>query len=318
VLFSLNAVQVWHIYAAMALRAIGQTFHFPALQAAIPMIVPEKELSRAAGLNQLLYGLITIAGPPFGALLLGLLPMQSVLLVDILTAIIAVGCLLLVHIPQPLKTASVIKPSVIGDMKAGFRYIWDWRGLTILIGVSVVITFFLTPAFTLLPILVTRFLEGDVLKLGWLNSAFGIGMIAGGLILGVWKGFKRRMYTCLMGVIIAGAATVGLGTTSLGKFLPGVISCFFMGLGLSFTNGPIMAIMQARIDKDMQGRVFSLTNSISSAATPLGLAFAGPVADAIGIQTLYYIAGAAILLVCLVSFISPSLMNLDVTENSKL
>lgn len=310
-LFMLDAVQIWHIYAAMVLRSVGQTFHFPAMLAAIPMIVPENQLSRASGLNQLLQGVITIAGPPAGAFLLGLLKMQYVLAVDILTAVIAVSCLLPLAIPQPEKTTLSARPSLTADMKAGFRYIFAWRGMMALIGVSMIITFFLMPVFTLLPILVTEYLEGDVLKLGWLNSAFGIGMIAGGLVLGAWGGFRRRMLTCLMGLTVAGVATVGLGTVSLYFFLPGMISSFLVGLGLAFTNGPIMALMQARIDKDMQGRVFSLFNSMASVATPLGLAFAGPVADAIGINILYYIAGGVILLTCLVGPFSRSLMNLD-------
>jgi DHA3 family macrolide efflux protein-like MFS transporter len=285
------------------------------------MIVAEKDLARAAGLNQMLQGIISIAGPPAGALLFGLLPMQGVLAVDIVTAVIAVGCLLPIAIPQPEKAASVLKTSVITEMMAGFRYIWSWRGLAILVGVSAVISFFLMPPFTLLPMLVTQFLEGDVLKLGWLDSAFGAGIIAGGLILGVWGGFKRRILTSLIGVIISGIATIALGLTSADLFGVGLVSCFIVGLGLSFANGPIMAALQSLVAKDMQGRIFSLMGSIGSVAVPLGLVIAGPTADAIGIRMIFYIAGAATLLVGLVCYFIPALMNLErrtADANSKL
>lgn len=311
ILFLTGAIQVWHIYVVMVARAIGQSFHFPAMQAAITMIVPEKDLSRAAGLNQVLQGVITVAGPPAGAFLFGLLPVQGVLSVDIITAIIAVGCLLPIAIPQPERVISAIKTSVIGEMLEGFRYIFAWRGLVILIGVSAVISFFLMPAYTLLPILVTRFLEGDVLKLGWLDSAFGVGAVAGGLILGIWGGFKRRVVTALIGVILAGIATIGLGFTSVSFFIIGLAASFGVGFGLSFANGPIMATLQAIVAKDMQGRIFSLIGSIGSITVPLGLAIAGPTADAIGIRSLYYVAGTAILLVGVACYFIPALMNLE-------
>jgi DHA3 family macrolide efflux protein-like MFS transporter len=315
VLFWLNAIQIWHVYVAMVGRAIGQAFHFPASSAAVTMIVPEKELSRAAGLNQMMQGIITIAGPPAGAFLFAILPVQGLLAVDIVTAIIAISCLLPVHIPSPLRAIKIAKTSVITEMVESFRYVWNWKGLTALIGVSAVISFFITPVFTLLPIMVNKALEGDVLKLGWLQAAFGVGIIVGGLILGVWKGFKKRVVTSLIGIIICSLATFVLGFVSFGLYTVGLGACFFIGFGLSFANGPIMAVLQAVVARDMQGRVFSLLGSITSAIIPLGLAIAGPTTDAIGIGPIYYIAGIAIFIVSIVCFFLPAVMNLE--TNSK-
>lgn len=311
ILFLIGAIEVWHIYIAMVARAIGQTFHMPAMLASIPIIVPEKHLPRAAGLNQVLQGVVNIAAPPAGALLLETLPMYGVLAVDIGTAIIAVTCLLFIAIPKPVRTTLTEKTSAIADMVQGFRYIWSWRGLTILLGIITLLHFFTTPAFVLMPVFVTKYLESDVLKLGWLSSAFGVGTIAGGLILGVWGGFKRRIITSLMGLFIGGVSTVGLGFTTVSLFFLGIAASFMMGFGFSFSDAPLMAILQSVIDKDMQGRVFSLIGSISAAMTPLGLAVAGPVADAIGTRFLLYIAGAAIILTGVACIFIPHIMNLE-------
>jgi MFS transporter, DHA3 family, macrolide efflux protein len=311
ILFWFDAIQIWHVYVAMVGRAIGQAFHFPAATAAVAMIVPEKDLQRAAGLNQMMQGIITIAGPPAGAFLFGILPIQGVLAVDIITAIIAIVCLLPIAIPHPVKAAVSKKTSIIAEMIDSFRYVWKWKGLTALITISAIISFFIIPAFTLLPIMVNNFLGGDVLKLGWLEAAFGVGIVAGGLLLGVWTGFKKRIITALAGVIVCGLATFALGLTSLGWFIMGLASSFFIGFGLSFANGPIMSVLQATVEKSMQGRVFSLLNSISSAIMPLGLAVAGPITDAIGIGLLFYICGTAIVVTGIVFFFVPSLMNFE-------
>jgi DHA3 family macrolide efflux protein-like MFS transporter len=318
ILFLTETIQVWHIYVAMVARAVGGTFHFPALSASIPLIVPEKHLTRAAGLNQTLGGVINIIAPPAGALLLETLPMYGVLAVDIGTAIIAVGCILLISIPNPVRTTLTSKTSAIADMIQGFRYIWLWRGLTILLGLVTLLHFFTTPAFVLLPVFVTEHLESNVLKLGWLSSAFGVGTITGGLILGAWGGFKRRVITSLMGIFIAGVSTVGLGFTTVSLFFFGISTSFLMGLGFSICDAPLMAILQSVIDKDMQGRVFSLIGSISAAIAPLGLAVAGPVADAVGTRFLLYIAGAAIILTGVACIFIPDIMNLEKYKSKDL
>jgi DHA3 family macrolide efflux protein-like MFS transporter len=311
VLFYTRTIQIWHIYVVMVGRAIGGTFQYPAMSASIPMIVPEKDLTRANGLFMTLQGLINIVGPPAGAFLMEALPMQGVLSVDIITAVIAVACLLPLAIPQPPRTTLSVKANVIGDMVQGFRYIWSWRGLMILAVLFSLINFFGGPVSSMMPIFVVRHLGAEVLRLGWLETAFGVGMIAGGLILSAWGGFKRRIITCFLGLIIAGSAIIILGSTTPELFLMGVAMMFLTGLGIVFCNAPIGAIIQSVVAKDMQGRFGALLGSITGAMTPLGLAIAGPVADVVGIRPIFYFAGAAILVLILAGFFSRDLMNIE-------
>jgi DHA3 family macrolide efflux protein-like MFS transporter len=283
--------------------------------ASVPLVVPDKHLSRAAGLNQMLQGIVTIAAPPAGALLLGVFPMYGVLAIDIVTAVVAVGCLLLIVIPQPQRTALAAKASAFKDMIAGFQYVWHSRGLAMLMALTAVLVFFFVPAFTLMPILVTEKLDGDVLKLGWLNSAFGLGMIAGGAVLGAWGGFRRRIATSFTGLMACSLGTVAVGLTSTGVlFFAGLTASLIAGMGLSVANAPLMAIVQSVVPKDMQGRVHSLFGSVNSAMMPLGLAIAGPAADAIGISSLFYVAGGATLVITFLAFFSRTLMNVETPQ----
>jgi DHA3 family macrolide efflux protein-like MFS transporter len=312
VLFYVDAVQIWHIYLIMMGRAIGESFQFPALGASIPMLVPEKHLVRANGLYQMLQSAIKIVAPPAGAFLMEALPMQGVLSVDIITAVIAVACLLPLGIPQPPPTTLTAKANYFGDMKQGFSYIWSRPGLVMLISMVALLIFFVAPASSLIPILVNEHLGGDVVKLGWLGSANGIGGILGGLALGVWGGFKKRMWTAFLGFLIMIPCSVGLGLTYPAIFYTTTVpAMLLMGVGLALVNAPLGAIMNSVIAKDMQGRVFALYGSIITAAIPLGLIIGGPVADALGIRSLYFIAsGAWLVIICLFGF-SKSLMDLE-------
>jgi DHA3 family macrolide efflux protein-like MFS transporter len=183
ILFLTDTIQVWHIYVVMVGRAIGNTFQWPAVGASIPMIVPEEHLTRANGLNMTLQGIINIVGPPAGAFLMEALPMQGVLSVDIITAVIAVGCLLPLVIPQPQRTTLSAKLNVIKDMMQGFRYIISWRGILILFILFSIFNFFGSPIVALMPIYVTKQLAGEVWLYGWMGACIGIGTIAGGLLL---------------------------------------------------------------------------------------------------------------------------------------
>jgi len=310
-LFLAGIIQIWHIYTAMILRSIGQTFQFPAMQAAVATIVPEKDLARANGFNQTLQGIISIASPPLGAFLMEMLPMQSVLAVDIGTAVVAIGCMIVLTIPQPARTTLNLKPSVIGDMVQGFRYLWSKRGLTILLGLVAVLNFFGMPPFTLLPMLVKQTLGGDVIKLGWLNMMFGVGMILGGVLLGLWGGFKKRVITSLAGIMFLAAALIGLGFTSERLFYFALAVNLLVGLGMAVANAPFLAIFNSAVSKDMQGRIFALMGSITGMMMPLGLAFTGPTADAIGIRSIYFICGAAILIITPLGLFSRQVLNIE-------
>lgn len=315
ILFWTQSIQIWRIYVINACRSVSGSFQWPAMSASIPMIVPEKHLGRANGLRMALNGIINLIGPPAGAFLMEAIDIQWVLSVDIITAAIAIGCLIPLGIPQPPRTTLTAKPNIIGDTVQGFRYIISLRGLLFLFVLFSFINFFGAPVSALMPIFVTNHLEADVLKLGWLQTAFGAGIIAGGLILGVWGGFKRRVFTSFIFLVIGSAATIVFSFINVSTYWLGLAMLAIFGITMAFVNGPLNAVLQSVVAKDVQGRIFSLLGSISSGMMPLGLAIAGPLADSIGVRPVFLIAGIAPLLLGLAGFASRDLMNL---ENQKV
>ena len=154
VLFYTDVIQFWHIYVILLLRATGGVFQMPAFNASVPMIVPEKHLVRANGLNMALFGTINLVGPPVGAFLMKTLPMQWVLSMDIITAILAISILLLLHIPRPIRATLTQNVSVIGDMVQGFRYIASWKALLTLFVIGAIINFVAVPGEMMLALFV--------------------------------------------------------------------------------------------------------------------------------------------------------------------
>ena len=314
-LFWTGAIEIWHVYVIMMVRSVGGAFHWPAMQSSTSLMVPKEHLSRVAGLNQAMKGALNIIGPPLGALLLELVPLHGVMMVDVGTAMLAVLPLFFVQVPQPLRKDLAAgkegKPSIWTDMRGGLEYIRNWRGLMVLIGFVLVVKLALTPAFSLMPLLVSDHFEGDAAQLSLLESVAGVGIVAGGLILSVWGGFRRRIFTSMTGMIALGLGFVVLGLAPSTLFWIALGGVFVIGLMLPMVDGPFMAILQGTVAPEMQGRVFTIISSLLSISSPIGLAIAGPVSDALGLQVWYVTAGVLCAVSGLAGFLVPSIVHIE-------
>jgi DHA3 family macrolide efflux protein-like MFS transporter len=315
VLFRLELVRIWHVYAIMFIRSAAGAFHWPAMQASTPLMVPERHLSRVAGLNQALYGATGIAMPPLGALLLRLLPVHAILGIDVGTALLAIVPLWFIAVPQPPLTDRSPRASgplaVLADLRDGLRFVLGWRGLVLIMGMATLLNFLFNPAFALLPILVTDHFRGGPLQLAWLQSAWGLGMLAGGLTLSVWGGFKRRIVTAMLALVLQGIGILIVGFTPATALQLAIGALFFAGFMNPIVNGSFNAGMQAIVPPQMQGRFFTLVISASAAMSPLGLAIAGPVSDALSIQAWFVFAGVASTLMGAAMFSIPAVMQIE-------
>jgi DHA3 family macrolide efflux protein-like MFS transporter len=313
-LFATGRVQIWHVYLIMALRALGSAFHFPAMSASTPLLVPEEQLTRISGLNQTLQGLMALVAPPVGALLISVFPTQNVLFIDIGTAMLAIIPLLFLSIPQPARKVTLVqeqKPSLFQDVREGIRYVWSWPGLVAILSMAVLINFLLTPVGSLMPLLVTKHFGKGALEFGLTDSAWGAGVIVGGILLGIWGGFKRKVVTAMIGITGLGAGVMVVAFAPSNGFLLALAAMAVIGIMNSMANGPLGALMQSVVRHDMQGRVNSLVNSAASAMAPLGLLIAGPVSDWIGVRSWYWIAGIVSLLIGVIGFFIPAVMNVE-------
>jgi DHA3 family macrolide efflux protein-like MFS transporter len=315
ILFTLGSVQIWQVYALLFIRSVCGGFHWPAMQASTTLMVPKEHLTRIQGLNQMLQGGMSIISAPLGALFLAILPMQGILAIDVFTAMLAVIPLLFFHVPQPerndLLPEAQGKSSFWQDFRAGLSYVWGWPGLMLIGIMATVINFLLTPAFSLLPILITKHFNGQAIQLATLESFFGIGIIAGGLVLSAWGGFKRRVVTSLVGLVAMGIGCLVMGLLPPSAYIIAVAVALYLGFVNPIVNGPLFAAVQAAVAPEMQGRVFTLIGTMAAAMSPNGLIIAGPIADNLGVQTWFLIGGVVTLLMGFASLFIPAIMHFE-------
>ena len=209
--FLVGAVEVWHVFAVLAVRSALQGFHWPAMQASTSLMVPEEHLARIGGLNQSIQGLSSIIAPPLGAVLIAALPMGIILSIDIVTAAVAMLALVAVRIPEVRKVPGAPSGSILGDMREAMSYLWSWKGALAVVLIFMTANLLITPAFTLLPLYTLEYFGKGALEYAAMESMAGVGMIAGGALLGVWGGTRRKIVTGMAALAMLGAGVGVIG-----------------------------------------------------------------------------------------------------------
>lgn len=315
ILFATNRIAIWHIYIILFVRSLAGIFQAPALNASSTLMIPKEHFTRYSGMQQSVYGIINIVAPPLGALLIAYLPMQAVLAIDTVTATIAILLLLfLVKVPQPQRSKDrvlITTKLVLRDVKEGIRFVVSWKGVLLLLIGGTIINMVSMPALNLLPLFVQEYFQRGASAYAGLNSALGIGTIIGGISLGLWGGFKRRIMTVMMGILGLGSGMFILGLLPRTGYYFSVGLMVLIGFMFVMISGPLNAAMKEKIPPEMQGRFFTVMSSMVQATVPLGLIIAAPIAELLSISTWYLIGGGVCLALGVFGLLYKPLATLD-------
>ena len=282
ILYSTGHLQIWHLYLMGALAGAFESFQFPAFSAAMTMMLTKAQFGRANGMMAVADSASNIIAPLLAGLLLTLVGIGGVMTIDVITFLFAVGVVIFIHIPQP-ETSDVgasARSTLWRESLYGFQYIWARPSL---LGMQLI--FFLSNLFgtygavLMAPLILARTANNELL-LGTVQSAMGIGGLAGGILLSTWGGPKRRVHGVLLGMI--GSSLLGTVVMGLGPTLPfWIVGAFFTMFFIPILNGSNQAIWQSKVAPDVQGRVFATRRLIAQITAPLAMLSAGPLADRI-------------------------------------
>jgi MFS transporter, DHA3 family, macrolide efflux protein len=274
-----GALEVWHLYGLGAWAGAFNAFHFPAYSAAISTMLPKKEYTRASGMLSLAESSSSVAAPILAGILLVVIGIGGIFVIDLVTFAFAVATLLLVTIPKPAPSAAATaRRSLWRDSLFGFAYILQRRALLHLQLVFTVVNFTATFGVIVLAPMILARTGNDQIALGAVQSAMGVGGVAGGLLLSVWGGPKRRIRAVLLGML--GSGLLGSALMGVGRDLPvWLIAAFCMSFFIPLLNGANQSIWQSKVEPALQGRVFAARATIARMTAPLAMLLAGPLAD---------------------------------------
>jgi DHA3 family macrolide efflux protein-like MFS transporter len=221
-----------------------------------------------------------VFAPLLAGALYPILGLTGILVLDVCTFFLAIGALLMVHIPHPVRTTEgqAGTGGVIREAIYGFRYIFARRSLLGLLLFFLALNFVIGLAYPVFNPLILERTGNNSAVLGFVRSAAAIGAVCGGLMISLWGGFKRRMRSIFIGEALTGF--VALFLFGLARSLPFWIAAAGIGAMFGpFVNGASQAIWQAKVAPDVQGRVFSARRLIAWAVGPVTPVLAGAIAD---------------------------------------
>ncbi len=301
-LFSLGIVSIWQVLALLTLRGIFQAFHTPAVSAIVPLMVPRDRLSRMNGANYLLSGAVTLVGPVTAAILLEFWRISQILWIDAGTFIVAVIPLLMITIPSVRKKQdkNQEKFSFKREFGEGLAFVKNARGFLTFVMLATALNFLLTPLSTLLPYYVKFDHFGEAADLAFVMAFFQGGILAGGLLMLVIKGFKRKMVAIVVSVYIIFLGYGLLALTPTGLFWFMATAGLTMAFCLPVANVSIQTIRQTVVPLEIQGRVTSVMGALATAASPFGMILSGVIVEFTETATLFLgCAGLGILILTL-------------------
>jgi len=274
-------------------RSIGAGVQTPAVNAVIPHLVPDEYLMKYNGINATMQSIVQFAAPAVAGTVLSIGTFRSTLFIDILTALIGIGLLSCVLLPK--QEASDENVSVFSEIKAGIHYSFSDKMIGKILIVYGLFILLSVPAGFMSALLVSR-VYGDVY---WYLTAVELvgfaGMALGGVLMGMWGGFKSRVKTFAVGLLVLSIMTIGMGVSPY--FILYLVMMFVYSIALTMIQTATTTIIQEKAERSMQGRVFGLMGAMYSGFLPVGMAIFGPLADALPLQWIMFGSGIALVLV---------------------
>ncbi|WP_338652472.1 MFS transporter [Sporosarcina psychrophila] len=284
------------VILVLIVRSLATAFHMPAMQASVPLLASKEHLTKVAGWGQMVSSMTNIAGPAVGVSLLAVSSLEWVLLFDVFGAIIACSVLLFIRIPSVTRTEEMATDNLIAEMKEGYHAIVKHRLVLKLTIVMIVVAVLFIPVGTYFPLMVRNHFEKGVVEAGIVEIVFAIGLIVGASFLGVLGDRFDKVKTMAAGMILMGISLFISGLLLPSMFYVFVVMSFLVGLASPLFSAPFYAFIQAEIEPQLLGRVFSFVTSLSLLAAPIGLGLAGFFTELTNVAVFFSAAGLLIVL----------------------
>lgn len=295
VLYALDVLTLGRLYLLVFLISVFSTIFGPALASAVPLIVNRPQLTAANALLQGSSNVGMLVGPAVGGLGIALVGAQNVLYLDAATFFISACCLMPIRVREngkglltliPAAEGPRVSGTVLQDLLAGFRFVFHEHRIIFHLMVSAAFFNLGVSAFTiLLPVYAKEFLQVGPVKLGWIWSGLGVGMLVASALL-AWANqgdLRHRLKMMARAMTVGGLAVCGLSQLHTPLFAAALV--IVVGGSTAVFTPVVWSLLQEMTPGHLLGRVFTTFSTGGMASAMIGMTGFGWAADAIGPAT---------------------------------
>ena len=281
-LFSLSIGEGISLYLCLfvlAARSAASGLQTPAVESALPLIAGSDNLKRANGMKGLLSSVVMLLSPVLAGILLPSFGLSGLMVLDAVTALLAIVMLLPFSVPENQKREKAM-------LREGYTYVIREKRILRLLVFHFIALFLISPGAALTPLLVSVSFSPSSSLLSISESTYSIGMILGGLFIS----FSRRQPSSLA-FLLSIYALMLFGMS----FCPLFALYAVMNGVIGFVSPQYTALMNSEIqgltEVAKMGRVMSILSIVSVSAVPLGLLVMAPLADTFSVNVVFAVAG---------------------------
>ncbi len=303
-LLPVDSFSIERLYLMVFVHAVASAVFGPALTAAIPSLVSRHEFTAANALLQTTTSIGIIVGPALSGVGIATMSSQEVLCVNAVSYVISAACFLFIRFPrtESAPTGEGALAGTFRDVVEGFHYVLHrQRVILMLIGAASMYTFATSAFSTLFPVFGKKLLDLGPIEVGYLWSAFGIGLllVSLGLVsLSAWT-LPKRIQLMAVSSFISGLAVLGLIVASNRLVAAGLMVIIGMGAG---TLTPVAwGVLQEIAPSSLLGRVLAIYNLGAMTSAIAGMTIFGWVTQDFGERPSVFGIGVGLFLSALVS-----------------
>ncbi|MHA7137936.1 MFS transporter [Rossellomorea arthrocnemi] len=290
VIFMLIAINtgsvLWMVVFLVSIQ-ISAAFYFPALQAAIPMVVKEKDLLQMNGVHMNVATLSRILGTALAGVLLVIISLTMVYVLSLVAYLALFVMTWFLSIEETTAAPQKGEKPKGASFKEVFPII---KGLPIVLMtlVMTLIPLLFIGGFNLMVINISELQDSSAIK-GWIYTAEGIAFMTGAFAVKK-MGEKMSPYNILFffSFIIGIAQMILYFATS--PFLS-VLAFTVFGFAVGCFFPTAATIFQTRIPKEFHGRFFSFRNMLDRLIFQVVLLLTGLLLDLVGLQIMTVLFG---------------------------
>lgn len=275
------------IFFATLVSSILSQFSQPSGMKLFKLHVKEELIQLGMSMYQTIFALFMILGPIIGTFVYQHYGITTAIAIMGLAFLLSAAILFMLPPDREMEDNSE-NSTLMDEMKAGFRYVWNSRALTLLGGSFAAAGLALGLTQPLSVFLITERLGLPKEQLQWLMAAFGIGMILGGVFTMALA--KKAAPQILL--------ALGLTVSAIGFSVMGLSEQLWLTLTAQFISGLFMPSIQIGIntmilqntDAAFIGRVNGILNPMFMGTMVITMSISGWLKETFSLLAMYEIA----------------------------
>ncbi|MBE6901965.1 MAG: MFS transporter [Ruminococcaceae bacterium] len=335
ILFRTNSLQAWHLYIINALNGLMNTVQSPASDVATTLLTPKKHYQKTSGMRSFSNSLVSILTPVLATAFVSLAGLEAVIVFDLATFAVAFLVLLLfIRIPR-IDDVQERGESLLKSAKSGLSYLGRNKGILWLIMFLSAINLIASFYDAALPAMILS--KKDEQALGLVSACVGVATLLGSVLAVFFPKPKSRS------AVICNCLLISMSTENFLLALSDNTVVWCVGAVMGWITIPLMnanydVIFRTNVPAQMQGRVYSVRNTLQFFTIPVGYLLGGLLVDRVfepfmasserggilvqlfgdgkgsGAALLFFVLGLAGVAVCMAFRRVRALRDLDLTE----